>query len=100
MEHPFLRSHNFGVTLAVHATPGARKTAVLKDSGRNGRLEVKVAAPPDKGRANKAVIEVLAELFGIPRSRISIIRGASSRDKVLLLEGMEMQEAIQACSRL
>ena len=92
MEHPFLTPHKSGVTIAVHLTPNARKTCVNTETKRTDRAEIRVAAPPDKGRANKTLIAFLSEIFGIPSSRISIIRGASSRDKVLLLEGMDMED--------
>jgi uncharacterized protein (TIGR00251 family) len=62
---------------------------VVPNAGRNGvveeedHLKVYVRAPPVKGKANEAVIEVLAEFFGVKKSDIRIISGERSREKVV-----------------
>jgi uncharacterized protein YggU (UPF0235/DUF167 family) len=64
-------------------TPGAREESVaLSDSA----VLVKVRAPADKGAANEAVIEVVARALGLAPSRVSLLRGATSRQKVLAVE--------------
>jgi uncharacterized protein YggU (UPF0235/DUF167 family) len=50
---------------------------------------VRVAAPPVDGKANAALCALVAELAGVPRSRVSVVRGAASRDKVVRVEGIE-----------
>ena len=77
-------------TLAVHAQPGARRNQVIEYS--NGVLRIKIAAPPVEGKANKALIDYLAELLGLRVRQLTIIKGARSRDKVLRVEGMEQGE--------
>ena len=68
-----------GGRLAVKVTPGAREEAVtLTDDA----VLVKVRAPADKGAANDAVIALLAEVLGISRSRLTLLRGATSRQKL------------------
>ena len=69
--------------LAVHAQPGARRPGVL--GVFDGHLKVAVAAPPEAGRANAAVEALLAELFGLRPSSVALVRGHSSRRKLLAL---------------
>jgi uncharacterized protein len=85
-----------GVVLSVHVQPGAGRTAVV---GRHGTsLKVKVAAPPTQGRANDAVLELLAESFGLPSAQVELTAGASSRSKQVLLRDAD-QEAVEASLR-
>ena len=65
----------------VHVTPNAKKAQVAKVD--DGSFEVKVDERAAGGRANKRLVEILAEHFGVPKSRIAILRGAKSRDKLL-----------------
>lgn len=69
--------------LAVKVTPGAREEAVaIVDDA----VLVKVRAPADKGAANEAVAGLLASALGIPRSRVALLRGATSRQKLFRVE--------------
>jgi uncharacterized protein (TIGR00251 family) len=78
--------HSEGATLAVRAQPGARKNAVVGAYG--GALKVAVTAPPEDGRANAALIEVLSDCLGLKQSQIELINGATSRNKVFLIRGV------------
>jgi uncharacterized protein (TIGR00251 family) len=76
-----------GVVLSVHAQPGAGRTQI---TGRHGTaLKIRVAAPPEHGRANQALTEVLADEFGVPQSEVSLVSGESSRSKRFLLAGVD-----------
>ena len=76
--------------LRVHVQPGAGRTAV---QGRHGEaLKVSVAAPPEGGRANDAVVKLLAETFGIPTSAVELVSGDSSRAKRFHLAGLEVDD--------
>jgi uncharacterized protein YggU (UPF0235/DUF167 family) len=66
--------------LAVRVTPGARSEALEIVAGR---LQAKVRAKPEDGKANVAVIALVAAGLGIAPSRLSLLRGATSREKVL-----------------
>jgi len=75
-----------GVTFAVRVTPRAKRNALAGVRGES--LKVQVTAPPEDGRANEAVIELLAETLGVKRRQVGIVSGASSRDKVVRVTGM------------
>jgi uncharacterized protein (TIGR00251 family) len=95
-----LRETADGVTLAVRAQPGAKKTAItgVYGEGAAAQLKIAVQAPPVEGRANEALIAFLADRFSIPRNRVELISGDASRSKVFLLAGASMaqvQSAVQ-----
>src|ERR687890_836707 len=76
--------------LRLHVQPGAGKTAVV---GRHGdALKVRVAAPPEGGRANDACRALLAETFGAPESSIELTSGPSSRMKRFKIAGVDLAE--------
>lgn len=90
-----LRSVAGGVTLAVRAQPGAKKTAIagIFGEGASAQLKIAVQAPPIEGRANSALIAHLAEVFAVPRSSIELVSGELSRSKVFLLAGVTKEKA-------
>ncbi len=90
-----LRATSGGVTLAVRAQPGAKKTAVAGVYGEGDAAQLKIAvhAPPLEGRANRALVEFLAETFSLPKSAIELVSGASSRSKVFRLGGITVAHA-------
>jgi len=73
--------------LAVWVQPGARKSEVA--GAYQGRLKLKIQAPPVDGKANKAVEKFVASLFGLRPSQVRLENGQSSRSKTLLLESNE-----------
>jgi uncharacterized protein YggU (UPF0235/DUF167 family) len=70
--------------LALKVTPGARSESI---SIEDGRVLVKVRAKPQDGAANEAVLALLAEALGIATSRLRMLRGATSREKLVQIEG-------------
>jgi uncharacterized protein (TIGR00251 family) len=72
-------------TLLIRLQPRAGRDEVLGE--RNGRVVVRVAAPPVDGRANAALCAFIAERAGVPRASVTVERGESSRDKVIRVEG-------------
>lgn len=76
----------------VRVQPGARRNAL---TGRlaSGEWKLAVTAPPEDGRANDAVVELMAELLGVKRRQVSVARGHSSRGKTLTVEGIEAAAA-------
>jgi uncharacterized protein (TIGR00251 family) len=96
-EKLMLRATAAGVTLAIRAQPGAKKTAItgVYGEGAEAQLKVAVQAPPLEGRANQALIGYLAELFSLPKSKVALITGELSRSKVFLLQGVTLEKANQ-----
>jgi uncharacterized protein len=89
-----LRAAQGGVTLAVRAQPGAKKTTIIGvyGEGSSAQLKIAVKAPPIEGRANSALLEFLAERFGIPKNSVELMTGELSRSKVFLLRGVTLQQ--------
>jgi|SRR6478736_6841387 len=85
-----LRTVQGGVTLAVRAQPGAKKTTIVGvyGEGATAQLKIAVQAPPIEGRANSALIAFLANLFDIPKSSVELMSGELSRSKVFLLHSV------------
>lgn len=72
-----------GAEFALKVTPGARQAAL--EDGPEG-LRARVTAPPEDGAANRAVAELLARALGVAKSRLTLVRGATSREKLFRLE--------------
>jgi hypothetical protein len=72
-----------GTRLRLRVKPGGRRTVVVGPHG--GALKVTVAAAPERGRANRAVIELLARALDVPMSSIEILSGETSPDKTVLV---------------
>ena len=81
-----ITDHTEGCVLPVRAHPSARKNAVTGEQA--GALKVSVTAPPEDGRANQAIVEVLREALGLKRSQVELVGGQSSRDKQFLIRGI------------
>jgi uncharacterized protein (TIGR00251 family) len=90
-----LRASAAGVTLAVRAQPGAKKTAItgIYGEGAAAQLKIAVHAPPIEGRANLALLAFLAELFSVPKNAVELVSGELSRSKVFLLRGVTLEKA-------
>ena len=85
--HLDLQQSDRGVLVPVKVVPGASRSRVV--GILDGALKVAVAAPPEKGKANKALIKILAETFDLPKNRVSIEQGQSSHHKIVLLLGAD-----------
>jgi uncharacterized protein (TIGR00251 family) len=79
--------------ICVYVQPGASKTQIA--GMHDGLIKVRVAAPPVEGAANQALVEFLAKRLRIPKSRVRVVSGLTSRRKVLEIEGVS-QDAIAA----
>ncbi len=76
--------------LKVRVQPKASRNQV--DGFEDGTLRLRVTAPPTEGQANAGVIALLAKTLGVSKSRLEIVRGHGSRDKVVLVETLTEQE--------
>ena len=77
-------------TIKVRVQPKSSRNQV--DGFQDGALRVRVTAAPTEGQANAAVIAILAKTLGVSKSRLEIIRGYSSRDKVVSVDTLTEQE--------
>jgi uncharacterized protein (TIGR00251 family) len=75
--------------IAVKAQPGAKETALGEKIGE--AYKVRLAAPPVDGRANEALIRFFAERFKVATSAVRIVRGLSTRMKVVEIEGIDQE---------
>jgi uncharacterized protein (TIGR00251 family) len=82
--------HAEGCVLPVRAQPGARRAGVQGEQA--GALKIAVTAPPEDGRANQALVEVLRKALGVKRSQVELIGGQTSRDKRFLIRGLTQNE--------
>lgn len=80
-----------GIRLSVKVVPGASRSRVAGVLDR--ALRVAVAAPPEGGRANAEVIELLAEVLGVKRAAIRIVRGQTQRLKIVQISALTTGDA-------
>jgi uncharacterized protein len=92
----FLRAESDGVMLSVKLQPRASANEIGEPLGNE--LRVKVTAPPVDSAANEALIRLLAETLDCPRNRIELVRGKTSRHKVLRLHGISAETALAKLS--
>lgn len=83
-----LQSTAGGIILPVHAQPGARKNAIT--GVHAGRLKVAVTQAPEKGKANQALVKLLAELLDVKRSQMTLSAGETSHHKKFLITGIDL----------
>jgi uncharacterized protein (TIGR00251 family) len=75
--------------LRIRVQPRAKRDEVVGE--RDGAIVIRLKAPPVDGKANAALTAFIAEAAGVPRSRVKIVRGASSREKVVHVNGVAEQ---------
>jgi uncharacterized protein len=88
----FLRVEPDGVLLSVKLQPRASANEIGEPLGNE--LRIKVAAPPVDSAANEALVRLLAETLDCPRNRVELVRGTTSRHKVLKLHGISLEIAL------
>ena len=77
--------------LRLRISPGAARSEIV---GRHGDgWKVRVRAAPERGRANADLLELLADVLGVPRSSLDLVAGVSARDKVIEVQGLTLSEA-------
>jgi len=81
-----------GCRLEVKVTPNAGRSEVT--DWKDGALQVKIAAPPEKGKANKELVDFLSRALGVRKAAVSIVTGLTGRNKTIAVEGMSREEII------
>ena len=90
-------SVNLQSRIKVKVLPRSSKNQIM---GQEGDLfKVKLTSPPVKGKANKALIEFLAEKLGIPKAHMEIKSGKSSKLKSILIHGLTLEEITQSLNK-
>ena len=87
----FLRDVGGAVELAVHVQPRASRSKIVGEHG--DRLKIAIAAPPVDGAANEALVEFLSEVFDVRRAAVTLIDGATGRQKRFRVEGVTLEQA-------
>jgi uncharacterized protein (TIGR00251 family) len=82
--------------LSVKVTPNASRNEITGFT--EGVLQLKVAAPPVKGKANKELTAFLSRTLGVSKSSISIVKGHTSRNKVIIIDGLSREEIMKRLS--
>jgi uncharacterized protein (TIGR00251 family) len=85
-----LETHAEGVILPVRAHPGARRAGIRGE--QEGALKVGVTQVAEKGKANKALLAVLAKELGLRKSQLELLSGETSQNKRLLVRGIEREQ--------
>ena len=79
-----------GIRLEVKVTPNAGRNEIT--GFKDGVLQVRVTAAPEKGKANRELADFLAEKLGIRKSSVLILKGQASRHKIIFIEGLSGQD--------
>jgi len=89
----YLNPHQDGIIIRVKVTPNSSKDALMGEHG--DRLAVKLTSPAVDGKANKSLIKIIGKKLRVPPSSIIIIRGHTSREKVLFVRGIDEVTAME-----
>ncbi len=93
-----IETHDQGAILPIRTKANARKNEIRGQ--QNGRLKVAVTAAPEKGKANKAILNLLAAKLNVRRSQLEITGGETSVNKRVLIRGIDMPELTYCLEKL
>ncbi len=85
-----------GVLIQIKVVPGASRDRIAGELG--GALKITVAAPPQGGKANKAVARLLAKALNLRASQVQVVRGTTSPNKSVLIQGIDKQAVLSVLS--
>ena len=88
-----LQEREDGIVFALRVRPGGKRNSILGE--HDGALKISVAAAPEKGKANTAVVKLLAESLAVLRGDLHLVRGQTSSAKEVLLVGLD-RESLRA----
>ena len=91
-------AHPDGATLRVRAAPGATREGIR--GVHAGAVKIAVSSPPEKGKANERIREVLATALGLSSRRLVLLSGATSRDKTFRVCGVDQSELRRRLDRI
>ena len=94
----FIKQKGNGIILHIHVIPKSARSEIV--GIHDDALKLKIAAPQIEGRANAECIRYISDMLGIRKNRISISSGHKSKKKNIVVEGMDVQEAISIFKQL
>ena len=86
--------NNQSAVLKIRVQPNAQKNQVVGILS-DGRIKIKIQAPPVEGKANKALFRFLNQVLDIAEAQMELVKGETSRDKVIRIEGISESEALR-----
>jgi uncharacterized protein (TIGR00251 family) len=89
----YIKAHDDGIILTVKVTPNSSRNALAIDQA--DRLTVKLTAPAVEGKANKGLLKFIGKKLRVPPSTVKIIRGQSSREKILFVPAIDLASALE-----
>ncbi len=90
-EFPGIRPCPGGVEIDLKVVPGARSDRLMGALG--ARVKIRTSAPPEAGKANKAIVKLLAKTFDIPHNKIELISGPASPEKTVRVSDIDLNVA-------
>ncbi len=93
----WLQPQEKGLFLLLHCQPGAKLTRVVGEHG--GRLKIALNAPAVDNKANEALVAWLGDRLGVPRRQVEIVAGQTSRQKKVLVQGLDVQNVINVLNQ-
>jgi uncharacterized protein len=93
-----LTRHPRGIILTVRARAGARRNEIGGE--HNGMLRIAVTAVPEKGKANRAIVELLSDTLDVPKSSIELLSGGTSPEKRFLIAGVDTEHVSRRLASL
>jgi uncharacterized protein (TIGR00251 family) len=94
---PFVKAHRDGALLSLKIIPRASRNEIAEALGNE--LKVKVTAPPVDSAANRAVVELIADVLNISKANVALVRGETSRHKLILIKGLSPERVESALMR-
>ncbi|MFQ6128364.1 MAG: DUF167 domain-containing protein [Thermoplasmata archaeon] len=95
-----LIAHAKGVSIRLDVLPRSEKSAIPGYDEWRKRMRVSLKEKPHRGAANKELLRLMSEIFGVDRSSVKITEGLRSRRKTVLVEGIGMKDALETISRV
>jgi len=89
-----------GVIIEIEVSPGSKRTEVRSVNPWRKRLEVAVRSPPRKGAANKEIVALFSQIFGLPKSEVAIVSGQKGSSKNVVVNGINTAEALEALRKV
>ncbi len=90
---PFISASNGGIYIDILVQPRSSKNQIV--GTQDDKLKIKVTAPPVENAANKMCIQLVAEIFNVPKSMVTVTSGVKSRKKRLFIKNVSLSEAIK-----